>query len=250
MKKIIYSLLACLTLVFVFVSCNDKTSYDDSKITYYVTFAMNGDQTMYVPVGTTYTDPGVKAMEGDKDVTSTMKTTGTVNANEVGLYPVTYSAINADGYPNSVTRTVFVYDPSITVDISGNYQVDAAASYRIQLSNNAKIKYSDMKTIYGKGDFSKFIVKLAQIKPGLFSVSDLFGGYYSDGRGYGSDYEMTGYLSLSSNNSIQMLYSHVIAWGDSMDDLKNGTYDPTTGIIKWSAYYTNTYSFNVALNKK
>lgn len=236
MKKIIYSLFVCLTLVFVFVSCNDKTSYDDSKITYYVTFAIKGDQTMLVPVGTTYTDPGVKAMEGDKDVTSTMTTTGTVNSNKIGLYPVTYSAINADGFASAATRTVVVYDPTVKTDISGTYTL-AAGSYRLTLSNNAKTAFSGYK------------VTLTYIAPGIFYVSDFLGGYYDKRAAYGSAYAMTGYVKLNPDNTIGLLSSKVAGWGDSLNSLANASYNPATSAIHWEATYANAYTWFLDLTK-
>lgn len=225
-----------MTLMFVFVSCEDKTSYDDSRITYYVTFAMNGDQTMLVPVGTTYTDPGVKATEGDKDVTSSMTTTGTVNANKVGLYPVTYSAINADGFASSVTRTVIVYDPTVNTDISGTYTL-AAGSYRLNLQYNTKIAFSGYK------------VTITYIAPGIFYVSDFLAGYYDKRAGYGSAYTMTGYIKLNPNNTIEMLSSKIAGWGDSLDSLANATFNPATNAIHWEATYVGSYTWFIDLTK-
>lgn len=49
MKKIIYSLFVCLSLVMV--SCDESTQ-DPSFITYYVDFEMNGDEIMTVELGT------------------------------------------------------------------------------------------------------------------------------------------------------------------------------------------------------
>ena len=235
MKKIIYSLFVCLTLVLS--SCSDKTSFDDHKITYYVTFAMSGDQTFLVPVGTSYVDPGVKAMEGPKDVTSTMKTTGTVNANQIGLYPVTYSSVNADGYASSATRTVIVYDPTVTTDISGKYQL-ATGSYRLTKSSGAKTA------------FAGYFVTLDYIAPGIFHVSDFFGGYYEFRAAYGSAYAMAGYIKLNPNNTIGLLSSKVAGWGDSLNSLANATYTPATNKIHWEATYANAYTWFLDLTKQ
>jgi len=235
MKKIIYSLFVCLTLVLV--SCNDKTSFDDSKITYYVTFALSGDQTMLVPVGTSYVDPGVKAMEGTKDVTSTMKTTGTVNANKIGLYPVTYSAVNADGFASSSVRTVIVYDPTVTTDISGSYLL-IPGSYRLTKSSGAH-------TV-----FSGYSITLTYIAPGIFFVSDFFAGYYEFRAKYGSAYAMTGYIKLNPDNTIGLLSSKVAAWGDSLNSLANASFNPSTNAIHWEATYVNAYIWVLDLTKQ
>ena len=235
MKKIIYSLFVCMTILLG--SCTDKTSFDDSKITYYVTFAMSGDQTMSVPVGIAYVDPGVKAMEGTKDVTAEMKITGTVNSNLVGYYPITYSSVNADGFASSTTRTVFVYDPTITTDISGTYLL-ASGSYRLNLSTKAHTA------------FSGYTVKLTTIAPGIFSVSDFFAGYYEYRAGYGSAYEMAGYVSLNQDNSIKLLYSKVSSWGDSLNSLANASFNPSTNTIHYEATYANAYTWILDLTKQ
>jgi len=235
MKKIIYSLIVCLT--FIIVSCSDKTSFDDSKITYYVTFAINGDQTMLVPVGTAYVDPGVKATEGTKDVTSAMKIAGTVDSNTIGLYPVTYSAINADGFASSSTRTVIVYDPTVTTDISGNYLL-AAGSYRLTKSSGAKTA------------FSGYSVTLTYIAPGIFHVSDFFAGYYEFRAKYGSAYAMAGYVKLNTDNTIGLLSSKVASWGDSLNSLDNASYNSATNTIHWDATYANTYIWKLDLTKQ
>ena len=235
MKKIIYSLFVCL--LFVLVSCEDKTSYDVSKITYYVTYKMSGDQTLLVPVGTAYVDPGVKAMEGTKDVTSTMKTTGTVNSSVIGLYPITYSAVNADGFASSITRLVVVCDPTVTTDISGGYSL-ASGSYRKTLSSGAKTS------------FSGYSISLTKIAPGIFFVSDFLGGYYDQRAAYGTSYAMTGYVKLNPDNTLALLSSKIAGWGDSLNSLVNATFNPGTKAIHWDATYANAYTWFLDFNKQ
>jgi hypothetical protein len=251
MKK--YSKIVVLFLgVLLFVSCHDVTTDGISKVTYYVTFEMDGDELFLLPVGEDYVEPGVKAIENGEDVSSKMDTDNPVDKDEVGLYTITYSAKNADGFSNSVTRQVIVYDPSITTDIAGNYSVDLSYSHRLQFSNGATIMYANMQGLYGFGDFSTYVVALTKIAPGIFSVSDLFSGYYVEGRGYAKTYAMTGYISLKSDDTIDLLSSIVAGWGDSLYDLEDGVYDPATESLEWGAVYPYDdplYSFNVKLNK-
>ena len=92
-----------------------------SKVTYYANITLTGNPVLSIIKGGTFTDPGVKAEAGGKDVPVT--TTGTVNTNEVGLYTLNYSATNADGYSSSASRVVVVI-PSAEqpgVDLSGTY---------------------------------------------------------------------------------------------------------------------------------
>ncbi len=99
---------------------NDK-NVGISRVTYYPTFTIAGENLISIIKGATFTDPGVKATAGGADVP--VNTTGAVDANAVGLYTLTYTATNADGYSSSASRIVFVI-PSAElpgVDLSGNY---------------------------------------------------------------------------------------------------------------------------------
>ncbi|GHU08599.1 hypothetical protein FACS189431_5160 [Alphaproteobacteria bacterium] len=205
---------------------------------------------MLIPVGTPFNDPGVVALEGENDISSTVVTKGSVNSNKIGLYVIAYSATNVDGFDKTISRDVFVYDPAVSTDISGKYAVDLDYSHRLQFSNGAIIKYADMQGMYGAGDFSTYSVSIDQLAPGIYSVSDLFGGYYVEGRAYAATYAMTGYISLNADNTLDVLSSIVAGWGDSLDALEDASYDPETGSIQWGAEYGGSYSFNVKLNKK
>jgi hypothetical protein len=126
MKKVFPFVL--VALVAGFVSCNkDEIHNTDSKVgisdvTVYPTVTLNGSQYMAVPLNGTFTDPGVVAKEGATTITST--TTGTVNTSATGVYQLTYTAVNKDGFPASANRWVAVYstDPSAAAnDFSGTY---------------------------------------------------------------------------------------------------------------------------------
>lgn len=128
MKHNIIRLLTCTVFCLgVFASCSKKGIVDNdkqvgiSRITYYATFAMAGDPYMSIVKGQTFTDPGVTATQNGTSLTVT--TSGTVDASTVGIYVITYSATNSDGYPASTTRTVAVLPAAETagVDISGKY---------------------------------------------------------------------------------------------------------------------------------
>lgn len=99
-----------------------------SKITYYPNFELTGDAVMSIIKGSSFTDPGVKATAGGVEVPVT--TTGSVDAGTAGLYVLTYTATNADGYSGSVTRTVVVIPSAENpgVDLSGNYSAVSASA--------------------------------------------------------------------------------------------------------------------------
>ena len=109
-------------------SCNkDSFNYPPgyvgiSKITSYPIITLTGNAYLAVPVGGTYTDPGVSAKAGSADVK--VVTTGTVDASTVGVYLITYTATNTDGFSATANRYVAVYSTDVTAqanDFSGDY---------------------------------------------------------------------------------------------------------------------------------
>ena len=93
-----------------------------SKVTYYPNITLTGDPIIAVANGTAFTDPGVKATAGTTDVP--VVTTGTVNTASDGVYTLTYTATNADGFSSNASRTVVVYTTAPDAaanDLSGTY---------------------------------------------------------------------------------------------------------------------------------
>ena len=223
MKKIIYSLAACM-IAFLFTACGEETSQDTSKVTYFVNFEIQGDPIMQVPKGTPYIEPGVIATEGSNDISSSIETTGTVNTEKIGVYTIHYSAINVDGFSKSTKRTVIVYDPAVTTNLAGEYTTDEG-SYRLWKADGAQKPFSGYKVV----------IKCAA--PGVFQVSDFMGGYYDQGSAYGPGYAMSGYMKLNSDNTIEILSGFVPSWNDSYNAFENGKYDPATGKLHWEMTY-------------
>src|SRR5678809_1212203 len=77
---------------------------------------------MTIEQGGSFTDPGIVATEGGATIPYT--TEGSVNTGEVGVYDITYRAVNKDGFPASLTRTVIIYSTEASGaanDLSGTY---------------------------------------------------------------------------------------------------------------------------------
>ena len=238
MKKIfLYSLILGLSALCM-TSCKDDADMTDSRLTYYVNLEMQGDAFVQVPIGTPYVDAGCTATMNGQDVTSRIVTTGLedIDVNTAGLYTVTYSAINDDGFSASVERTVAVCDPTVTTDLSGTYAVQAG-SYRFWFSSGATVPFSGQT------------ITIKKAAPGIFSVSDLMGGYYDQRAGYGKSYAMSGYVQLTSDNAINVLSGYVPGWGDSYDSFSGGYYNPETGEIGYDLEYAGSMLFHIILNK-
>ena len=213
MKKII-SLFALAAFVLVGFSSCDYDGKDDAYVTHYVSIDLKEGSTYLVPKGSTYTDPGYSAMEGTEDVTSKVIVSGEVDSNTMGIYDVTYSAENKDGFSASVTRKVLVYDPEVTTNISGTYKVTNTAGSQ---------SLFDRYPVIGN------TVTLTQLAPGLYSISDYWAGLYAVTVGYGAAYACTGYFAFCKDNSITGISSSD-PWDNEMTSV-TGSYDPQTGKV-------------------
>ncbi len=128
MKIKISSISIILLAMFAAISCskNDNFNYPPGKvgistIVYFPIMTLQGDPVMSVVQGGTYTDPGATATENGNPITVTAS--GNVDATQVGLYIITYSATTSKGFSASAQRIVVVI-PSAElpgVDLSGTY---------------------------------------------------------------------------------------------------------------------------------
>ena len=234
MKKLQY--IIYIALLIVGYSCErDLESEGVSRTTSYLSFELTNGPVVTIPLGTAYTEPGFVAKEGDKDVTASVKVEGTVDATELGVYTITYSGKNSDGFESSEERTVIVYDPAApATDLTGNY-------------------ISSVSRVAPARAYTELNVSIQKMAPGFFYVSDFLGGFYDQGSNYqyGPTYAMTGYFILNADNTITHISSLAPAWGDSLNELVGGKYDPATGTITWDAFYTSSnYDFKVTLVKE
>jgi hypothetical protein len=174
-----------------------------------------------------------------KDVTSTVTVNSNVDYDEMGMYKVEYTAVNADGLKSRAIRDVIVCNPSVTTDLSGRY-VTQEGTERLTIASGALIAYPGYHST------------ITYLAPGFFSINDFLGGYYAERvyptYGY-SVMGMTGYFALNEDNTISLISSYIDAWGDELDKLEDGKYDPVTGTITWDAYYAGSMMFHVILNK-
>lgn len=233
MKKIIYSLIVCLTVIGLY-SCEDETSQDTSSITYYATLELNGESTVFWDLGETYEEAGYAAEMNGEDVTDQVVIEGSVDVNTPGIYTLNYIITNVDGYSVTKSRTVYVADGTESAIASGEW-VATSATYR---------NYNGTIT-----KFSGFPIAILQTSPGEFYISDFFAGYYDQRAGYGSAYAMVGSFSLAADNTIDATSASLEGWGDSIDSFANGEYNPTTGEIYYEVSYAGIMTFYITLTK-
>ena len=113
-----------------------------SQIVHFAQLNLQGSPYMSVVEGQEFADPGCTAQAGGDSLTVT--TSGSVNSTQVGIYVITYTAVNKQGFPASITRTVAVL-PSAElagVDISGSYFYVATGGNNSTVAKQAPGFYS------------------------------------------------------------------------------------------------------------
>ena len=220
MKIYKYCLIAIIPL---FLYACEKETEGLSKVTNPCEIELVGDETVLVEIGTHYEELGYEAFEGGKDVSSAVVVSGTLNTNVLGRYTLRYTVSNSDNAVTVAKRTVIVFDPASP---TGFYKV-SKDSYR-----NAPPS-SEYAT--------EPIVLVYQEESGAYFISDLFGGYYAVGRGYGPFYATGGSVKINKENVVSLASSRTTPWGDKFSSV-DGTYDAENQILNivvdWEAGYT------------
>ncbi|ADV45204.1 BT_2262 family domain-containing protein [Bacteroides helcogenes] len=229
MKTMKYISIFFCTLLLL-TAC-DKESEGVSGIMH---FELLGEETMLVTLGTSYQEPGYKVIYREQDVTAEVKTAGMVDAQKVGLYSIRYSYANKDGVKTAKERKVIVADPTVTIEIAGNY-----------LTTDGTFRLSGSGAIT---NYPGYKVKINKIAPGFFQISDFLGGYYEQRAGYGAAYACKGYVQVKNDNSITLLSSSTLPWNNTLTGLTEGKYNPENSTVSWKAEYAGMV-FTVVLNK-
>lgn len=81
-----------------------------------ITLSLIGDATMYITEGTTFRDPGAKAVDNKgNNLSNQINKTGTADTNRAGTYKITYSITNYNGQVLTVVRNVIVQQMGIVL---------------------------------------------------------------------------------------------------------------------------------------
>lgn len=213
MKKNILTILAA-ALVLMAVGCK-KESEGVTRITYYPTIELQGDNPALVTIGGTFTDPGFTATMNGEDVSADVTVSDNIDNTAVGKYTVTYSIVNSDGISASATRNVYVVNPGGIDNVYYSYCRMGTRQY----------------------NFPILVTQYAAV-PGSYMIEDLCGGYYCLGRYPG--YEAYGYnFWATAVFTVTGTTINVLAVADwyfkSSFNMANftGTYNATTGVLDY-----------------
>lgn len=124
--------------------------------------------------------------------------------------------------------------------IVGVYEADPS-SYRI---------YNGNQVVYGSDNWGyNFRITITDNLDGTYHVSDFLGGYYDQGRNYGSAYAMSGDIMIADDGTVSLLGSYVRGWGDSLLSL-TGKYDSANSTFTIEAEYVEGMMFYQTWVKK
>ena len=222
-KNVLYTMLFAMVALLV-TSCGDKTSEGKSRFTYYPTIELEGDSYLVWDKGTPWVEPGYSSVLNGDDVTSEVTISGSVDTSTSGIYNLTYTTKkNDDGFDASTSRTVVVLDPNS--DIEGFY-LTQPDSYR---------SYNGNDVAYGRA----FEILVIDNGDGTLDVDDLFGGWYCQRAGYGTNYCCIGTIALDGSD-VSLVGSYVPGWGDELVGL-TGTY--ADGVFEIEAEYVSGMKF-------
>jgi hypothetical protein len=141
MKKIL--LIACGLMV-VFAACKKDPDVVSKVVTVSAPdITLNGDKFVSVMVGAPYTDPGAVLTDDVTGAVSTIMadTPNDINTAVPGMYTLTYSALNANGYGTTAARYIAVTNYPDNADLSGTY-VRQSNGVPVTVSREARALYS------------------------------------------------------------------------------------------------------------
>ena len=242
--KTIISYLGIAVVVLLVYGCREIETENISRLTYFPDFTVSGEQTMFLETGETYTEPGVSAEESGSEIEVSTAISGTyfvgsiasLNTDVADKYTINYSAINSDGFPGSVSRTVYVAGKGDLVnDISGLY------TSTVVRNGSSAPEYTDMGYVF-----------ISKTGANTYKLSDGIGGYYDLGRAYGAGYAASG-VTITANDIPTNDFTlpsgfGVGAFGGSAD-MSDMVVDAGSKTISFSTDWDAGYVFVVTLTQ-
>ena len=212
MKTRIMTIL-CAAAVIAAVGCTKKTT-GLIDITYFANIELEGDNPYVVLLGGNYTEPGFTATLNGEDISGQVDVSSDVNTKSPGIYSVTYTATNADGFSSSVVRDVYVLNPG---------GID-----------NVYMSHCWM----GTRDYKNLPIVISKVSDGVYELEDMCGGFYCYGRypGYEPTYDFHADVQFSLNEDGTFNITKIGPWYFKTSfDYENitGGYDAETGVFDY-----------------
>ena len=244
-----------------FTSCDD--TQEEPHIQWYPVVTIDGPSEYQIELGDSFTVPGFKAVNTltGEDASSAVTVSiydviageyvDAVSTASPGIYNIYYTSAASEVQPSSdydiyKQVDVYVYDPTVTSDISGTWMVNVDDSYRVRYAGaNAgqTLSFAAVAEANENNISAGIPVNFSQIVPGFYYVDDIEAGLVTMLYGYAAAYpsynfQMHAYVSLDSDNKLTVLtntfgYSY---WATNYALTGfNGEYDPANDVIKYQA---------------
>ena len=234
MKK---SILFLATLLVLLATGACSKEHNEPWVVNYPEVNYEGNSRLYWEAGTPFVAPGLTAVIDGEDVTNTLVMTTSMNVEnpQPGYYTVNYTYPMTGTSVALLTIEVFVTDASDK--ISGWYTTDPESVHENE---------SGPESFAAGKDFTLTILKKAD---GTYAISDLLGGYYDQGRGYGSGYALRGVFDIDGSDVTLDSYTVISGWSTNpVEDFADGSYDADTNSLHWVVEYAGT-PFDIYITK-
>lgn len=232
-----------LSGLFFIAGCDNEPEVSNlSRVTFFPEFVYDGPNEAVIPCNSDYQISPITAFENGQPLTTTTKvetvagTVPSVDINSPENYAETTTAINADGFPATVTRNFWV---ACTGDLVNS--IEGLYSSTVIRSGAVNPQYFDMN-----------YVLIRKVGDNVYEISDAIGGYYEFGRAYGWGYRAFG-AQITANNIAANDFSFsgpvpVGAFGGNCV-LTEMTVDPATKTIHFISEWDIPYTFDVTLTQ-
>ena len=212
------------------LSVSDSSGNSDSKTISLVRedkdlpkIILNDNQSMHIPVGTSFSDPGFSASDNcDGDITSNVVVSGSVDSNSPGTYTIDYSVSDSSGNSFSISRSINVYVPNNNGDKVIYLTFDDGPSQYTGELLDILSRYDVKATFFVTG-----------MKPDYFNY---IGDAYRRGHSIG--------IHTSSHN-YSLVYSSADAFFNDVNSINDVIYNQTgsySNILRFPGGSSNTVS--------
>lgn len=203
----------CAAALLMTVGCSKTTGLID--VTYYASIELEGANPYIITLGSSYSEPGYVATLNGEDITSQVVVNSNVDSSKPGIYSVTYTATNSDGFSSSSTRSVYVLNPGNIDNVYSSH------------------------CLMGAREYNNLPIVISKVSDGVYSLEDMCGGFYCYGRypGYEPTYDFHADVTFSLNEDGTF---NILTIGDwyfkTSFDYGNitGGYDAETGIFDYN----------------
>jgi hypothetical protein len=152
----------------------DPRDIDPNRPTTLTVFILGGD-TITMPTGTEFYDPGAYALDPTDGYISSVSATGNVDPAVPGTYFITYTATNSLGQSASATRTVTVQDQAAPPPPGGDDTGTTNSSPTIKLAGSSTVVVP-INGLYIEPGFAAFDAEDGDITANVFCTMGSFTG--------------------------------------------------------------------------